>query len=99
MQFDDEFFGSPEKIALMRRSASLWSLLRDSPRYAYYGRIVALSGPASDTSEILSSMAILQGASVCYYFPKAEAASLLPTLNSADFRLTATNTIGAVKPP
>ncbi len=85
MQFDDEFFGSPEKIALMRRSASLWSLLRDSPRYAYYGRLVALSDPANDTSEILSSLARLQGASVCYYFPKAEVAELFADLEHRGF--------------
>lgn len=80
MQFDDEFFGSPEKIALMRRSASLWSLLRESPRYAYYGRLVALSDPASDTSEVLTNLARLQGAAVCYYLPKAEVAELFADL-------------------
>jgi len=85
MLSDDEFFGSPEKIALMRRSASLWSLLRESPRYAYYGRLVALSDPASDTPEILSSLARLQGASVCYYFPKAEVAELFADLEQRGF--------------
>jgi hypothetical protein len=85
MQFDDEFFGSPEKIALMRRSASLWSLLRESPRYAYYGRHVALSDPASDTSDILSNLARLQGASVCYYFPKAEVSELFADLEQRGF--------------
>lgn len=85
MPFDDEFFGSPEKIALMKRSASLWSLLRESPRYAYYGRIVALSDPASDTTEILTSLAMLQGATVCYYFPKVEAAELFADLERRGF--------------
>jgi hypothetical protein len=37
---DDEFFGSPDRIALARRSANLWLLLRDNPRYAYYGRLL-----------------------------------------------------------
>jgi hypothetical protein len=85
MQFEDEFFGSPEKIALMKRSASLWLLLRDSPRYAYYGRLVALSDPSSDTSEILSSLARLQGASVCYYFPKTKVAGLFADLEKRGF--------------
>ncbi len=85
MQFDEEFFGSPEKVALMRRSACLWSLLKESPRYAYYGRLVALSGPASDTPEILSNMARLQGAAVCYYFPKDQAAELFDELEDRGF--------------
>ncbi|MFZ1725351.1 MAG: hypothetical protein WBO29_01000 [Albidovulum sp.] len=85
MQFEDEFFGSPEKIALMKRSASLWSLLKESPRYAYYGRLVALSDPATDTSEILSSLARLQGAGVCYYFPKAEVTELFADLEERGF--------------
>jgi len=85
MQFDEEFFGSSEKIALMKRSASLWSLLRESPRYAYYGRLVALSDPASDTSEILASLALLQGASVCYYLPKTEADELFADLKRRGF--------------
>jgi hypothetical protein len=80
MQFEEEFFGSPEKIALMRRSACLWSLLRESPRYAYYGRLVALSDPASDTPEFLVSLARLQGAAVCYYFPKDQASALFAEL-------------------
>jgi hypothetical protein len=42
---DDEFFGSPDKIALSRRSANLWTLLRNDPRYAYYGRLVGLIDP------------------------------------------------------
>ena len=59
---DDEFYGSPARIALARRSANLWFLLRDDPRYAYYGRLVALSDPDGDAADVLSAMARLQGA-------------------------------------
>ncbi len=69
MQQGEEFFGSPERIKVARRSAHLWTLLRHSPRYAFYGRLVALSDPGADTAEILTSMARLQGAAVSYYFP------------------------------
>ena len=77
---DDEFFGSPDQVALARRSASLWSLLRNDPRYAYYGRLVALSDPAQDAAIILSSLARLQGAAVAYFYPAASAASVFADL-------------------
>lgn len=83
---DDEFFGSPERIALSRRSANLWSLLRDNPRYAYYGRLVALSDPREDAAETLSAMARLQGAAVSYFYPVSAAASLFAQLEERGLR-------------
>jgi hypothetical protein len=80
MLTDDEFFGSPDRIALARRSANLWLLLRDNPRYAYYGRLVALSDPGQDTADILSVMAKLQGAAVCYFYPADAAQGLFAQL-------------------
>src|SRR4051812_1767457 len=77
---DDEFFGSAERIALSRRSANLWLLLRHDPRYAYYGRLVALSDPAQDTAEILCAMARLQGAAVAYFLPASHANGLFAEL-------------------
>jgi hypothetical protein len=77
---DDEFFGSPDRIALSRRSADLWSLLRDDPRFAYYGRLVALSDPGQDAASILSAMARLQGAAVSYFYPAGAARSLFAQL-------------------
>lgn len=86
MLTNDEFFGSPERIALSRRSANLWSLLRDDPRYAYYGRLVALSDPGQDAAEILFAMARLQGAAVSYFFPASAAASLFAQLEERGLR-------------
>ena len=79
---DDEFFGAPDRISLSRRSASLWSLLRDNPRYAYYGRLVGLSDPGPDTADILFAMAKLQGAAVCYFYPADTADSLFAELQA-----------------
>jgi Acetyltransferase (GNAT) family len=76
----DEFFGTPDRIALSRRSANLWSVLRDNPRYAYYGRLVGLSEPAEDAADILYAMAKLQGAAVSYFYPANAAASLFAQL-------------------
>lgn len=77
---DDEFFGAPDGIALSKRSANLWALLRDNPRYAYYGRLVALSDPTEDAVDILHAMAKLQGAAVSYFYPARSAASLFAQL-------------------
>ncbi len=64
----------------MRRSSSLWSLLRDNPRFSYYGRWVALSDPDHDTVEIMSALVKLQGATTCYYYPAASASDLFADL-------------------
>jgi hypothetical protein len=77
---DDELFGSPDRIALARRSANLWSLLRGDPRFAYYGRLVALSEPRHDAADILFAMAKLQGAAVSYFYPANAAKSLFAQL-------------------
>lgn len=69
----------------MKRSASLWSLLKDNPRFAYYGRIIALSDIETDTSEILGSIASLLGASVAYYYPKYKADDLFAELKERGF--------------
>ena len=68
---DDEFFGAPDKVALMRRAAALWELLKEQPRYSFYGRMVALSEPDEDAPARLMNLARVQGASVAYYYPKS----------------------------
>jgi hypothetical protein len=65
----DGYFGSPDRIALARRSASLWRLLRNDPRYAYYGRLVALSDPGEDAADVLLALAKLQGAAIAFFLP------------------------------
>jgi hypothetical protein len=85
MHVAGEFFGAESSIALMRRSAALWSLLKDNPRYAYYGRVVGLSDPGNDTAERLCALARLQGASVVYYLPKSHAQALFSDLEERGF--------------
>ena len=80
MSTSDEYFGSPGKVALMRRSGQLWRLLRNDPRFAYYGRTVALSGHGQDVADMLAALAGLQGAGTCYYFPKSGADRLFADL-------------------
>lgn len=83
MADNDEYFGSTDRIALARRSASLWRLLRNDPRYAYYGRLVALSDPGGDAADLLLALAKLQGASVAYFYPADDAQSLFAQLEGS----------------
>jgi hypothetical protein len=85
MPADDEFFGDPGRISLARRSANLWSLLRDNPRYAYFGRVVALCDPGPDAADILSALAKLQGAAIANFYPANEAAGLFAQLEARGF--------------
>ena len=83
MSNDDEYFGSPDQVALMKRSRALWLLLQDNPRYSYYGRLVGLSDPAEDTVEVLYALAKLQGATCCYFYPASAASSLFAELETS----------------
>lgn len=82
MSTSDEYFGSPGKVALMRRSGQLWRLLRNDPRFAYYGRLVASSEHGDDVADMLAALAGLQGASCCYFFPKTGAERLFAELRA-----------------
>ena len=79
----EEYYGSPENIAAMKRSAALWSLLKDDPRFAYYGRLVGLSQPIENAAQILASLARLQGAGPCYFFPKTKVEALFSEFGAA----------------
>ena len=77
---EGEYFGSADRISLARRSASLWRLLRDDPRFAYYGRLVAASDPGEDAADLLFALAKVQGASVAYFYPASNAENLFAQL-------------------
>jgi hypothetical protein len=81
----DEYFGHPTKIALMKRSEALWTLLRVNPRYSYYGRAVALTDPKDDTVELLEALAKVQGVAPCYYFEKSKILDLFDKLTNKGF--------------
>lgn len=82
----EEYFGDPGKVGLMHRSAGLYRLLQDDPRFAYYGRLVALSGASSDAFDIMRALAQLQGVGVCYYFPKADADHLYTRMEAVGLK-------------
>ena len=68
---EDELFGAEFQIAGMRKAAALWSLVRDDPRFCYYGRMVSLNGPQEGLAGRLAAMTMLQGYASCQFFPAA----------------------------
>ena len=82
MLAEGDFFGEPHRIAVSRRSAHLWRLLSDDPRYSYYGRLVTLAEPGPDAADVLCALARLQGAAASYYYPAARAADLFAELEA-----------------
>ena len=81
-----EVFGNARQKFLIERGAALWSLLKDHPRFAYYGTTVSLSDPQQDAAEMLISLARLQGQGMCFYFPKSRLAELQGQLEAAGMR-------------
>ncbi|MEP0940248.1 MAG: GNAT family N-acetyltransferase [Rhizobiaceae bacterium] len=82
MKYENEYFGDSEKIALAKRSAHLWSLLKEDSRFAFQGRIVLLSEPGEDMVETMVAMAKLQGGAVCNYFPIDKAKQTITELQA-----------------
>ncbi len=64
-----EYFGSAEQISLMQRGQKLWQLMKDNPAYSFYGRMVSLCDPKDDAVYKMLSLASLQGAASCQYYP------------------------------
>jgi hypothetical protein len=77
---DEEYFGSPSKIGLMRRSKVLWSLLCDDPRFSYYGRSLFIADERPDSAMLVACLARLTGASFASFYPKTSVERLFAEL-------------------
>ncbi|MEM6577827.1 MAG: GNAT family N-acetyltransferase [Pseudomonadota bacterium] len=80
---DDEYFGDPNRVEVTRRAAELWTLLKSTGKYRYYGRAIGLNGPSDDTATEMAALARIQGVGICYYFPKIQAEALFSDLGQA----------------
>ncbi len=60
----DEFFGSDDQRAVLRRGRGLAALLGHDRRYSYYGRSVGLPGPEDGDIDHLAALAIVQGSAI-----------------------------------
>lgn len=65
----EEVFGSATQVAAMQTASDLWTLLRDDPRYCYYGRMVSVAGEQDGLADRLAALARLQGFVSCQFFP------------------------------
>jgi hypothetical protein len=65
----DEFFGSDDQRALLRRGRGLAAVLGQDRRYSYYGRTVGLPGPEDGDIDHLAAMAIVQGSATYLAVP------------------------------
>lgn len=76
----DEYFGDPERANLTRRAEALWRLVGQDPRFAFYGRLVALSDHGPDVADVLAALARVQGGTACYFYPKEDHPALARAL-------------------
>ncbi len=68
----DEFFGSDDQRALMRRGRGLAALLGQDRRYSYYGRAVGLLEPEDGDIDHLAALAIVQGYATYFAVPPSQ---------------------------
>ena len=59
---EDEIFGSEPQQTLLKRGQDTFALVRDDPRFTYYGRTVGVADHTDESNAILTSLARLQGA-------------------------------------
>lgn len=57
----EEFFGSDDQRAVLRRGRGMAELLGDDARYSYYGRAVGLTAPDDGSVDQLAALARVQG--------------------------------------
>lgn len=67
-----EVFGTEAQRALLTRGIDAYELLRDDPRFAYYGRAVGIATPGCGDMSLLAALTRLQGASAYGCVPNAD---------------------------
>ena len=60
----DEFFGSDDQRAVLRRGRGLAALLGQDRRYCYFGRTVGLAGPEDGDIDHLAALVTVQGQAI-----------------------------------
>lgn len=84
-----EYHGTPSQRSMMQRAESLWSILRDDPRFCCHGRDVQLSNHTVDNLELQMALARLQGAAGCCGVSRTDAVHRLADLEKAGFAVDA----------
>jgi len=78
----NEYFGSDAQIKLMHRAGLLWELLKSDPDYSFSGRMVELCNPVENAFGKVVSLARLQGATGCQYYPADDADNFCSNLHA-----------------
>lgn len=81
-----EYHGPPDQKALQRRADTLWSLVRDDPRFLSHGRTVCTDHCGSGQVALQVSLARLQGGSACEAVPAAAVANRITRLEAAGLK-------------
>ncbi len=76
----DEFFGSDDQRALLRRGRGLAALLGQDRRYSYYGRTVGFPGPEDGDVDQLAALSIVQGFAACGAVPSTDVETIKASL-------------------
>lgn len=76
----DEFFGSDDQRAVLRRSRGLAAVLGQDRRYSYYGRTLGLTGPEDGDLDHLVALAVVQGNATYGSVPLTQAAAVKASL-------------------
>lgn len=81
----DEFFGSDDQRAVVRRGRGLAALLGEDRRYCYYGRSVGLASPEDGDIDRLAALATVQGSASFFHVPMTEVDSIKTELAARGF--------------
>ena len=70
MSLADEYFGTPAQQDLARRARALFDVVKDDPRFTYYGRGVGIVRPQDGGIDLMSAVIALSGA--CHFAATAD---------------------------
>lgn len=66
-----DVFGTDQQQSILAKGAALFAVIRDDPRFSYYGRNVGLADIGAGDVDLLAALTRLQGASSCANLPDA----------------------------
>lgn len=78
----DEFFGSDDQRALLRRGRGMAALLGQDRRYSYYGRTVGLPGPEDGDIDHLAALATVQGSATYFAVPLSQVEAIKSSMTA-----------------
>lgn len=83
-----DIFGSPAQRAVLARGRAMYDLLRDDPRYTYYGRAVGLATAQDGTLQQLRALVQLQGNGTNNDVPRDDVDAMSANLSALGLSVT-----------